>query len=145
MSNRVINGGLSIDAALWNFVNDEALPGTGVTKEDFWSGLETLFDERSSRALHRLFLFGWPCRVHLDAAADHHAPKPPVRSYGSAAERRRAGDFLGTEGETIAARTRTVRDATIYRCRQIRTTSIQFFEDRRRWQFAGHGEAAWRL
>ncbi|MEL7428509.1 MAG: malate synthase G [Pseudomonadota bacterium] len=45
MTNRISNGGLSIDKALWDFVNDEALPGTGIAKEDFWSDLETLYDE----------------------------------------------------------------------------------------------------
>jgi len=33
-------GKLSISSKLLNFVNDELLPGTGVTKENFWSGLD---------------------------------------------------------------------------------------------------------
>ena len=45
MSDRVNNGGLSIDKELWDFVNGEALPGTGISQDEFWSDLETLFDE----------------------------------------------------------------------------------------------------
>ena len=45
MSDRVNNGGLSIDKELWDFVNGEALPGTGISQDKFWSDLETLFDE----------------------------------------------------------------------------------------------------
>jgi len=36
----VFLGKLSISSKLLNFVNDELLPGTGVTKENFWSGLD---------------------------------------------------------------------------------------------------------
>ncbi|SVC32832.1 uncharacterized protein METZ01_LOCUS285686, partial [marine metagenome] len=35
----VFLGRLSISSKLLNFVNNELLPGTGVTKENFWSGL----------------------------------------------------------------------------------------------------------
>ena len=35
-------GQLSIASELLNFVNDELLPGTGITKENFWSGLDTV-------------------------------------------------------------------------------------------------------
>ena len=33
-------GQLSIASELLDFVNNELLPGTGVTKENFWSGLD---------------------------------------------------------------------------------------------------------
>ena len=33
-------GQLSIASKLLDFVNNELLPGTGVTKENFWSGLD---------------------------------------------------------------------------------------------------------
>ena len=36
----VILGKLSISSKLLSFVNDELLPGTNVTKENFWSGLD---------------------------------------------------------------------------------------------------------
>ncbi len=39
---RVEAGGLSVARELHDFVNDEALPGTGVTAEQFWSGLDRI-------------------------------------------------------------------------------------------------------
>ena len=41
----VFLGKLSISSQLLNFVNGELLPGTGVTKEKFWSGLDKCVHE----------------------------------------------------------------------------------------------------
>ncbi len=45
MSDRVQVGGLSVDATLLNFINEEALPDTGIDQSKFWSDLEALFDD----------------------------------------------------------------------------------------------------
>lgn len=37
---RVRVGTLEIAAVLFDFVNDEVLPGTGLTRDRFWRGLE---------------------------------------------------------------------------------------------------------
>ena len=42
MSNRADIGGLNVDSELYAFVNDEALPGTGIESDTFWSDLEKL-------------------------------------------------------------------------------------------------------
>ena len=42
MTNRVVVGGLSIDAQLFEFVNQQALPGTGLDQDKFWADLEAL-------------------------------------------------------------------------------------------------------
>jgi len=42
MSDRVTVGTLDIDAGLYNFVNEKALPGTGVEQNRFWADLEKL-------------------------------------------------------------------------------------------------------
>ncbi len=42
MTDRVQVGGLSVASALLAFVNEEALPGTGVAVEAFWAGLEAI-------------------------------------------------------------------------------------------------------
>ncbi len=42
MSQRVQSGGLQVAQALYDFVNNEALPGTGVTSEQFWSGFDAI-------------------------------------------------------------------------------------------------------
>ena len=36
----ILLGQLSIASELLDFVNNELLPGTGVTKENFWDGLD---------------------------------------------------------------------------------------------------------
>jgi malate synthase len=46
---RVRVGTLEIAAVLFDFVNDEVLPGTGVTRADFWRGLEAMLAGFSAR------------------------------------------------------------------------------------------------
>ena len=41
-TDRVEAGGLSVARELHDFVNDEALPGTGMAPEQFWSGLDRI-------------------------------------------------------------------------------------------------------
>ncbi|MEM9012922.1 MAG: malate synthase G [Pseudomonadota bacterium] len=43
MADRVSRAGLRVDPALQAFIEEEALPGTGVTAEAFWAGLADLF------------------------------------------------------------------------------------------------------
>ena len=42
MTERMAAGGLQVDKELHDFINDEALPGTGVSPEAFWSGFDRL-------------------------------------------------------------------------------------------------------
>ena len=42
MTDRIQAGGLQVDRELYDFINDEALPGTGVSPEAFWSGFDSL-------------------------------------------------------------------------------------------------------
>ncbi|RUT34934.1 malate synthase G [Arsenicitalea aurantiaca] len=49
MPNYLDKRGLKVDAALAAFVETEALAGTGVSAEDFWSGLESLVSRFSQR------------------------------------------------------------------------------------------------
>jgi len=42
MTSRIQIGTLQIDQTLYNFINDEALPGTGVAPEGFWAGFERI-------------------------------------------------------------------------------------------------------
>ena len=46
---RVTTGGLSVATELHRFVRDEALPGTGVREDEFWSGLGRLVAELAPR------------------------------------------------------------------------------------------------
>jgi malate synthase len=45
MTERVEVGGLQVAKVLYDFVNEEALPGTGVDADGFWSGAATVIDE----------------------------------------------------------------------------------------------------
>ena len=42
MADRIAAGGLQVDKELYDFINDEALPGTGVSPDAFWSGFDRL-------------------------------------------------------------------------------------------------------
>ena len=45
MTDYVKTGNLSVDRTLFDFVNTEALPGSGVTEAAFWTGLDRLISE----------------------------------------------------------------------------------------------------
>ena len=45
MRQRVQQGGLQVDAALYHLVNDEIIPGSGVAAADFWTALEQIVDD----------------------------------------------------------------------------------------------------
>ena len=42
MAGRVNRSGLQVAEVLDTFINDEALPGSGVAQDDFWSGIASL-------------------------------------------------------------------------------------------------------
>ncbi len=42
MTDRVSVGSIAVARSLYDFVNDEALPGTGVTPDAFWTGLDAI-------------------------------------------------------------------------------------------------------
>ena len=42
MADRVAAGGLQVDRQLYDFINDEALPGTGISEDAFWDGFDRL-------------------------------------------------------------------------------------------------------
>ena len=49
MTDRIAAGALQVDRELYNFINDEALPGTGISPEAFWSGFDRLIHDLSPR------------------------------------------------------------------------------------------------
>ena len=49
MTDRVKSGGLRVDRKLYDFINDEALPGTDVSPDAFWSGFDRLVHGLSPR------------------------------------------------------------------------------------------------
>jgi len=49
MTDRVQSGGLQVAKVLYDFINDEALPETGIDQADFWSALERLINDLSPK------------------------------------------------------------------------------------------------
>ena len=49
MTQRIICGGLEVAKALHDFINEEALPGSGVASAQFWTGLEAILNELAPR------------------------------------------------------------------------------------------------
>ena len=45
MTERVQVGGLQVAKVLYDFVNNEAIPGTGVSAEKFWAGAEKIIND----------------------------------------------------------------------------------------------------
>ena len=49
MTDRIEAGALQVDKEMYDFINDEALPGTGIAPEAFWSGFDKLIHDLSLR------------------------------------------------------------------------------------------------
>ena len=49
MSDKIQVGSLQVSTLLHNFVNQQALPGTGVEPAAFWAGLEKIVNELAPR------------------------------------------------------------------------------------------------
>ncbi|KJY84656.1 malate synthase [Vibrio galatheae] len=45
MSDRIQQGSLNIDSTLYQFVNEQAIPGTGISAEDFWRAFESILTD----------------------------------------------------------------------------------------------------
>ncbi len=72
MSDRLTIGGLGVDPVLHRFVEDEALPGSGVDPADFWAGLDSIVHELGPR---RVELLATRDRLQ-DTLDDHHRTHP---------------------------------------------------------------------
>jgi len=44
MKTRVIKHGYKVAECLYNFIEHEVLPGTGIDAEDFWQSMANIFD-----------------------------------------------------------------------------------------------------
>ncbi len=72
MSERVQVGGLSVAEVLHRFVNEEALPGSGIDQEAFWSGADSIIHDLAPR--HRELLAR---REELQAQIDDYHRSSP--------------------------------------------------------------------
>ena len=49
MSERITVGGIQVDEVLYDFVNTQAIPGTGVDPDAFWAGASEIFADLGPR------------------------------------------------------------------------------------------------
>ena len=45
MTDRIACGGLQVSTELYRFINEEAIPGTGIDTSKFWAGVDSLIHE----------------------------------------------------------------------------------------------------
>ena len=89
MTDRIEAGALQVDKELYDFINDEALPGTGIAPETFWSGFDALIHDLAPRNRELLAarddlqekIDAW-YQEHRDQASDLPAYKAFLREIG---------------------------------------------------------------
>lgn len=89
MVQRIEKNGLQVDERLVRFVDESALPGTGISADDFWSGFATLVQDMTpkNRALLKRReelqdqIDGWHIR-HRNQPHDHEAYKQFLKEIG---------------------------------------------------------------
>ena len=86
MNHHVRVGGLDVDARLHRFVEDEALPGSGVTPSDFWAGLERQISIRGtvtklSREESETYFKSRPIGSRLGAWVSRQSSEVPDRAF----------------------------------------------------------------
>ena len=105
MADRIAAGGLQVDRELYDFINDEALPGTGVSPEAFWAGFDSLVHDLAPRNRQLLDkreelqrrIDAW-YREARDETIDLEEYKNVLREIG----------YLVPEGDDFTARTANV-------------------------------------
>lgn len=108
MSERITVGGIRVDEVLYDFVNNEAIPGTGVDPDAFWAGAAEIFTDLAPRNRELL-----ATRVELQSEIDawHHEHPAPIDPAAYTAFLREIG-YLVPEPAAVAVRTENV-DAEI--------------------------------
>ena len=102
MTDRIAAGGLRVEKVLHDFVNDEALPGTGVSPAAFWSGLDRIVHRLGPRNRELLAkrdelqrrIDAW-CRERRDRPVDSAEQRAFLREIG----------YLAPEGGGFTVRT----------------------------------------
>ena len=105
MTQRIDAGGLRVAQALYDFVEHEALPGTGIDAERFWSGLSAIIHELAPR--NRALLAR---RDELQARIDAWHLEQRGRRFAPAAYKAFLAEigYLLPEGEDFSAGTANV-------------------------------------
>jgi len=107
MMERIQVGGLSVAKVLHDFIEREALPGTGVASDAFWGGLAGLVRDLGPRNRELLDL-----RDQLQARIDEYHRTNAGKPFDAAAYERFLRDigYLRPEPEDFTIRTQNVDD-----------------------------------
>ena len=105
MTDMIQAGNIQVAAELYNFINDEALPGTGVDQDHFWASVDSLVNELGPRNAELLAkrddlqakLDAWH-KAHRDSEFDPTAYKAFLTEIG----------YLVAEGEAFGVETANV-------------------------------------
>ncbi|MFO7861449.1 MAG: malate synthase G [Desulfosalsimonas sp.] len=105
MTERVNVGGLQVARVLYDFVNNEAISGTGVNPDDFWSALDGIVADMTPRNRELL-----EKRDQLRAALDDWYQQRKGGPFHMAEYKAflRESDYLRPEGEDFQAATQNV-------------------------------------
>jgi malate synthase len=77
MSSRTIVHRLEVASNLYRFIEDEALPGTGVSSADFWKGFDAIVSEFAPR---NIALLAERDRLQVEMDAWHKAHPGPIKN-----------------------------------------------------------------
>ncbi len=102
MTQRIQAGGLRVAKPLYDFINDEALPGTGIAADRFWSALASIIEDLAPRNRELLAR-----RDELQAKIDAWHRERRGRLFDRAAYKSFLSEigYLLPEGEDFAAST----------------------------------------
>ncbi len=105
MTDRIQRGGLQIAPVLWELLENEIAPGTGITPEQFWQGLEAIVDDLGPR--NRALL---ATRDDLQAKIDAWHRADPGAGYDRAAYKAFLTEigYLVPEGDDFTITTENV-------------------------------------
>jgi malate synthase len=106
MDERVQIGGLSVAASLHRFVEEEALPGSGIESQAFWDGLDAIIHDLAPRN-RTLLARRDDLQSRIDAWHRDHPGKPDAEAY--TAFLREIG-YLLDEPDEVAVTTDDVDD-----------------------------------
>ena len=105
MTDRITAGTLQVDKELYDFINDEALPGTGVSPEAFWSGFDRLVHDLAPRN-RELLAVRDDLQAKIDAWYQENRNQPIDRADYTAVLREIG--YLAPEGDEFTVRTAQV-------------------------------------
>ncbi|WP_010541618.1 malate synthase G [Dietzia alimentaria] len=106
MSERITVGGIQVDKVLYDFVNDQAIPGTGIDPDAFWAGASEIFTDLAPRNRELL-----DKRDELQTRIDtwHHENPAPIDPAAYKAFLEEIG-YLVPEPGSVAVNTENVDD-----------------------------------